>query len=79
MQENKKITTNELHTRTTFQRNLNQEFFFGTRVAALHKKPILLKYWLLRPFSYIEATCKSSTVKGLLYAAKAVPSGVVHA
>ncbi len=38
------------------------------------KKPVLLKYWLLRPFFYKEATCKSSTVKGLLYAMKAVPS-----
>jgi hypothetical protein len=38
------------------------------------KRPDSLKYWLLRPFFYEEATCKSSTVKGLLYAAKAVPS-----
>jgi hypothetical protein len=38
------------------------------------KRPVSLKYWLLRPFFYEEATCKSSTVKGLLYAAKAVPS-----
>ncbi len=38
------------------------------------KRPVSLKYWLLHPFFYKEATCKSSTVKGLLYAAKAVPS-----
>ncbi len=38
------------------------------------KRPFSLKYWLLCPFFYEEATCKSSTVKGLLYAAKAVPS-----
>ncbi len=38
------------------------------------KKPISLKYWLLHPFFCEEATCKSSTVKGLLYAAKALPS-----
>jgi hypothetical protein len=38
------------------------------------KRPVLLKYWLLRPFFNKEATCKSSTVKGLLYTAKAVPS-----
>jgi hypothetical protein len=38
------------------------------------KRPISLKYWLLCPFFYEEATCKSSIVKGLLYAAKAVPS-----
>ncbi len=37
------------------------------------KRPILLKYWLLRPFFYKEATCNSSTIKGLLYTAKAVP------
>jgi hypothetical protein len=38
------------------------------------KRLVLLKYWLLRPFFYKEATCKSSTIKQLLYAAKAVPS-----
>jgi hypothetical protein len=38
------------------------------------KRPILLKYLLLCPFFYKESTCKNSTVKGLLYAAKAVPS-----
>jgi hypothetical protein len=38
------------------------------------KRPVLLKYWLLHLFFYKEATCKSSTVKGLLYAVKAVPS-----
>jgi hypothetical protein len=38
------------------------------------KRPILLKYWLLRPSFYEEATCKSSTIKGPLHAAKAVPS-----
>ncbi len=38
------------------------------------KRPVSLKYWLLRPFFYEEATCKSSTIKGLLYTAKAVPS-----
>jgi hypothetical protein len=38
------------------------------------KRPISTKYSLLRPFFYKEATCKSSTVKGLLCTAKAVPS-----
>ncbi len=38
------------------------------------KRPISLESWLLCPFFDEEATCKSSTVKGLLYAAKAVPS-----
>ncbi len=39
MQENKKITTDELRTRTTFQRVLNQEFFFGLEVAAFSRDP----------------------------------------
>ncbi len=38
------------------------------------KRLVLLKYWLLCPFFYKEATCKSSTKKGLFYAAKVVPS-----
>jgi hypothetical protein len=33
-----------------------------------------LKYWLLSPFFYKEATCKGSTLKGLTYPVKAVPS-----
>ncbi len=74
MQENKEITTNKLRTRTTFQRVLNHEFFFGSRVAVFLRDLSHLKYWLLRPLFYEEATCKGSTVKGLLYTAKAVPS-----
>jgi hypothetical protein len=74
MQENEEITTNELCTRTTFQRVLNQEFLFGSWVAVFLRDPSHLKYWLLHPIFYKEATCKSSTVKGPLYAAKAVPS-----
>ncbi len=35
---------------------------------AFFKRPVLLKYWLLRPFFYEEATSKSSTKKRLLYA-----------
>jgi hypothetical protein len=38
------------------------------------KRPLSLKYWLLRPFFYEEATCESITIKGLLYAAKILPS-----
>ena len=30
------------------------------------KKPVSLKYWLLRPFFYEEATWESSTIKGLI-------------
>jgi hypothetical protein len=50
------------------------KIFFGSRVVVFLKRSISLKYWLLHPFFCKEATCKSSTVKGLLYAAKAVPS-----
>jgi hypothetical protein len=74
MQENKEITTNKPHTRTAFQPVLNQEFLFGSRVAVFSRDSSCLKYWLLHPFFCKEATCKGSTVKGLLYAAKAVPS-----
>jgi hypothetical protein len=38
-QENEKITTNKLRTRTIFQRVLNQEFFFGSQVAAFSREP----------------------------------------
>jgi hypothetical protein len=31
------------------------------------KRPVLLKYWLLRPLFYKEATSKISTKKGILY------------
>ncbi len=49
-------------------------FFFWFTSSDFLKKPVSLNYWILHPFFYKEATCKSSTVKGLLYAAKAVPS-----
>jgi hypothetical protein len=42
--------------------------------SGLLKRPVLLKYWLLCPFFYKEAIWEGSTIKGLLYAAKAVPS-----
>ncbi len=38
------------------------------------KRPISWSIGSYVPFFYKEATCKSSTIKGLLYAAKAVPS-----
>ncbi len=47
---------------------------FWFKSSSFLKRPVLLKYWLLRPFFYEEDTCKSSTLKGLTYAAKAVPS-----
>jgi hypothetical protein len=46
---------------------MSQDFFWFTSYAFL-KRPVLFKYWLLRPFFYKEATSKSSTEKGLLYA-----------
>ncbi len=48
--------------------------FFGSRVAGFASDPSCLKNWLLCPFFYKEATCKGSTGKGLLYAAKAAPA-----
>jgi hypothetical protein len=54
--------------------NVPQQRFFWFTSSGFLKRPVLLKFWLLRPFFYKEATCKSSTIKGLLYAVKAVPS-----
>ncbi len=39
MQESNEITTNELRMRTTFQRVLLQEFYFGSQVAAFSRDP----------------------------------------
>ncbi len=73
-QENKEMTTDKLHTRTTFHVSSIKNSFFGSRVAGFASDPSHLKYWPLHPFFYKEATCKGSTVKGLPYPAKAVPS-----
>ncbi len=76
--ENEKITTDELRMRTTFQRVRNQEFFFGSRVAAFSEDPVEV----LAPMSHFlqginmreqyrkrTTLCsESSTIKGLLYA-----------
>ncbi len=56
-----------------FSRVLNQEFFFWFTSSRICKQPVSFKYWLLHAFFYKEAICKGSTIKGLLYAAKAVP------
>jgi hypothetical protein len=57
-----------------------QPRFFWFMSSGFLKRPVSLKYWLLRHFFYKEATCKSSTIKGLLYAAKAVPKkGLLYA
>ncbi len=75
MQENKKITTEELRTRTTSHvSSTKNSLFFGSRVAGFASDLSRLKYWLLRPFFYEEAICKGSTGKVLPYAAKAVPA-----
>jgi hypothetical protein len=74
MKKNEEMTTDELRTRTTFHVSSTKDSFFGSRVAGFASDPSCLKYWFLGPFFYKEATCKGSTIKGLLYAAKAVPS-----
>jgi hypothetical protein len=64
--------------RATYEDNFSTcpqpRILFWFTSSSFLKRPVLLKYWLLRPFFYKEATWESSTVKGLLYAAKAVPS-----
>ncbi len=74
MWENEEMTTNDLRTRTTFHVSSTKNSLFGSRLAGFASDPSCLKYWLLRPFFYKEATCKGSTIKWLPYAAKAVPS-----
>jgi hypothetical protein len=64
--------------RATYKDNLSTfpqpRILFWFTSSSFLRRPVLFKYWLLRPFFYKEATCKSSTVQGLLYPAKAVPS-----
>ncbi len=64
--------------RATYEDNFSKcpqpRILFWFTSGGFLKRPILLKYWLLHPFFYKEATCESSTIKGLLYTAKAVPS-----
>ncbi len=68
------MTTNELPTRTTFHVSSTNNSFVGSWVAGFASNLFWLKYWLLCPFFYEEATYEGSTVKGLPYPAKAVPS-----
>jgi hypothetical protein len=56
-----------LYVRLSTGTPIRASFFWFTSNAFL-KRPILLKNWLLCPFFYKEATSKSSTKKGLLYA-----------
>ncbi len=49
--ENKKNTTDELRTRTTFQRFLNQEYFFGSRVMVFSRDPSCWSIGSYVPFS----------------------------
>ncbi len=74
MQENEEMTSDELCARTTFHVSSTKNSFFGPRVVGFASNPSHLKYWLLCPFFYKEATCKGSIVKGLPYPAKTVPS-----
>ncbi len=41
--ENEGITTNKLHTRTTFHVSSTKNSFFGSRVAVFHKQPVLFE------------------------------------
>ncbi len=74
----KREKTKNYYRRATYKDNFSTfpqpRILFWFTSSGFLKRPILLKYWLLRPFFYKEATCESSTIKGLLYAAKAVPS-----
>jgi hypothetical protein len=54
--------------RNFLQMDLQEPDFFWFMINVFLKKPVLLKYWLLRSFFYKEATSKSSTKRGLLYA-----------
>ncbi len=72
--ENKKNYYQQATYEDNFSTFPQQRILFWFTSSGFLKRPVSLKYWLLRPFFYKEATCKSSTVKGLLYAAKAVPS-----
>jgi hypothetical protein len=78
-QENKKITTNKLGMRTTFQCFLNQEFFFGSRVAVVSRDsscwsigsyvPFLQGSHMQKQYCKRTTLCsKSGTIKELLYA-----------
>jgi hypothetical protein len=60
--------------RTTFCVSSTKNSFFNSQVAVFTSDPSCLRYWLLHPLFFKEATCKGSTVKGLPYAAKAVLS-----
>ncbi len=71
--ENKKLLPTS-YVRGNFSTFPQPRILFWFTSSGFLNRPILLKYWLLHPFFYKEATCESSTVKGLLYAAKAVPS-----
>jgi hypothetical protein len=62
--------------RDFLQMHLQEPEFFLITSDAFLKRPISFKYWLLCPFFYEEATSKSSTKKGLLYAPK--ESGEKH-
>jgi hypothetical protein len=47
--------------------HLHEPDFFWFTSNAFLRRPVSVQYWLLCPF-FEEATCKSSTINGLLYA-----------
>ncbi len=57
-----------LEKQVTSSRTYKNQIFFWFMSNALLRRPLSIQYWLLRPFLFKEATCKSSTINGLLYA-----------
>jgi hypothetical protein len=60
--------------RTTFHVSSTNNSIFLFTSSGVHKQPILFEVLAPASLFYKEAICKGSTVKGLLYAVKAVPS-----
>ncbi len=57
-----------LEKQVTSSRTYKDQNFFGFTSDLFLRRPISIQYWLLRPLFFKEATCKSSTINGLLYA-----------
>jgi hypothetical protein len=53
---------------TSYRHTYMSQIFFWFTINAFLKRPFLLKYWLLRPFSMRKPHAKDSTEKGLLSA-----------
>ncbi len=74
MQENEKNYYQWATYEDNFSTFPQPRFFFGSQVAVFSRDPSHWNIGSYIPFFYKEATYKSSTIKGLLYAVKAVPS-----